>query len=71
MLPIVRADGVKERELLKQLEARSGEVDRRVTETVGQILDRVRTEGNTAVKDYTLQFDGVPVSLEAVGRDQL
>ncbi len=71
MLPIVRADGVKEKELLKQLEARSGEVDRRVTETVGQILDRVRTEGDTAVKDYTLQFDGVPVSLEAVGRDQL
>lgn len=71
MLPIVRADGVKEKELLKQLEARSGEVDRRVTETVGQILDRVRTEGDTAVKDYTLQFDGVSVSLEAVGRDQL
>lgn len=71
MLPIVKADGKKERELLKQLEKRSGEVDRQVTAAVSQILDCVRQKGDQAVKDYTLQFDGVNTSLEPVGRKQL
>lgn len=71
MLPIVKADGKKERELLQQLEKRSGEVDRRVTASVSQILDCVRQKGDQAVKDYTLQFDGVNTSLEPVEREQL
>lgn len=71
MIPIVRADGQNERRLLRQLEERSGETDRQVTAAVGEILERVRAEGDAAVRDYTRRFDGVEASLEPVGRERL
>ena len=71
MIPIVRADGRQELKLLRQLEERSGEVDRKVTAAVGEILEKVKTEGDAAVKEYTLRFDGVETTLEPVGRERL
>ena len=58
MIPITRADGKAEQKLLRQLKARSGEVDRKVTAAVTAILDNVRQNGDRAVENYTLQFDG-------------
>ena len=58
MIPITRADGKAEQKLLQQLKARSGEVDRKVTAAVTAILDNVRQNGDRAVENYTLQFDG-------------
>lgn len=71
MIPIVRADGRQELKLLRQLEERSGEVDRKVTAAVGEILEKVKTEGDAAVKEYTFRFDGVETTLEPVGRERL
>ena len=42
MIPIVRADGAAEWELLASLRRRSGEVDRKVTAAVTEIVDAVR-----------------------------
>ena len=57
MIKIVKADGSAERAFLAQLRQRSGETDRRVTETVTAMLDDVRARGDEAVKEYTAKFD--------------
>lgn len=54
---IITADGVKERELIDQLRRRSGEENVRVTEIVSAILERVKEEGDEAVKRYTAALD--------------
>ena len=53
MIPIVRADGAAEWELLASLRRRSGEVDRKVTAAVTEIVDAVRERGDEAVREYT------------------
>ena len=58
MIPIVKADGTAEQQLLSALRSRAGEVDKKVTESVSEILDRVRREGDAAVRYYTEKFDG-------------
>lgn len=51
MIPIVRADGAAEWELLASLRRRSGEVDRKVTAAVTEIIDAVRERGDDAVRE--------------------
>ena len=70
-MPVVKADGKTEYTLLDQLAARSGEVDRQVTVSVTEILDKVRREGDRAVVEYTKQFDGVDTDLTPISREKL
>lgn len=71
MIPVVKVDGQAERELLRQLAARSGEVDRKVTAVVSEVLQTVKEGGDAAVEDYTRRFDGVDAKLRAIGREEL
>lgn len=65
MIQIAKADGKAERKLLEQLKARSGEIDRTVTAAVQEILSKVKEYGDTAVREYTMKFDGsVPKNAE-------
>lgn len=65
MIQVAKADGVCERRLIEQLKQRSGEIDRSVTAAVTEILDQVRLYGDTAVREYTMKFDGsVPENAE-------
>jgi len=65
MIPVTIADGFAERALLGQLKTRSGEVDRRVTATVSEIIYNVQLNGDDAIAEYTLQFDGaLPPQME-------
>lgn len=65
MLSVIRADGTAERQALRLLRSRSGEVDREVTAVVTQIIETVRQKGDTALKQYAQQFDGVvPAQME-------
>lgn len=65
MLNIVKTNGVSEKECIRQLKERSGEVDRKVTAAVSEIIEAVRQSGDDAVKEYTLRFDGnAPERLE-------
>lgn len=65
MIQIAKADGKAERKLLEQLKARSGEIDRTVTAAVQEILSKVKDYGDTAVREYTMKFDGsVPENAE-------
>ena len=71
MLPIVTANGKDEKELLRALRSRSGEVDRKVTAVVSEIIENVRVNGDKAVNEYTLKFDGkLPPAIE-VSREEI
>ena len=71
MITMVKADGKAEYELLRQLEQRSGEVDRKVTASVTDILEQVRTGGDAAVQELTARFDGVEGPIRCLKREDL
>ncbi|MBQ3069310.1 MAG: histidinol dehydrogenase [Clostridia bacterium] len=71
LLTTVKADGKTEYELLAQLEARSGEVDKRVTAAVTDILTAVRERGDEAVREFTARFDGIDAPVRAIEREEL
>ena len=71
MIRIAKADGVSERELINQLKARSGEIDRKVTSAVTDILNNVKQNGNDAVREYTLKFDGHMPSKFEISREEI
>ncbi len=71
MIPMVKTDGKQEFLLLGQLEARSQEADRRVTESVERILEDVKLRGDEAVEEYTLRFDGTKPLLAPIEREEL
>ena len=50
MIPIVKADGVQEQQLLSTLRSRSTEVDKKVTETLSEIIENFRLKGDEALK---------------------
>ncbi|MBR4628192.1 MAG: histidinol dehydrogenase [Ruminococcus sp.] len=52
------ANGTDEVNFLAELEKRSGETNKKVTEVVTEIIENVRQNGDEAVKGYTLKFDG-------------
>ncbi len=58
MIKKIQCDGKAEYEFLKDLETRTGETDKKVTQIVTEIIDTVRKGGDEAVKAYTKKFDG-------------
>ncbi len=58
MIKKITCNGSAEYEFLKELERRSGETDKKVSEIVSEIIETVRTGGDEAVKAYTKKFDG-------------
>lgn len=65
MISYIKADGKAEKELIAQLKARSGETSKKVTESVTEIIEAVRLEGDAALDRYTKLFDGsLPERLE-------
>lgn len=65
MISYIKADGKAEKELIAQLKARSGETSKKVTESVTEIIEAVRLEGDAALDRYTKLFDGsLPEKLE-------
>ncbi len=58
MINTVFADGKADESLIKQLKERSGEVDKKVTLAVTDILENVKVNGDKAVSEYTVRFDG-------------
>lgn len=59
MIPIVRADGVAEMELIDRLRARAAQANENITRTAAAVMEDVRVRGYEAVKEYSLKFDKV------------
>lgn len=65
----IYANGKDEIDFLNELSKRAGETNKRVTETVSAIIEDVRENGDEAVKNYTLKFDGNLPKYYEVPRD--
>jgi len=65
----IYANGKDEIEFLQELQKRSGETNKKVTETVSAIIEDVKENGDEAVKKYTLKFDGSLPEYYEVPRD--
>ena len=70
-MELVRADGIAEKRLLQTLRSRSGEVDRKVTAAVTEIIEAVQKRGDDAVREYTLRFDGRCPETFEVSREEI
>lgn len=71
MISAVKANGKDEKLLFAQIRSRSGEVDKAVTVSVSEIIEKVRAEKDEALKFYSQKFDKVvPQSLE-VDREEI
>lgn len=71
MLSIVKTDGTSEKNLIRQLKERSGEVDRKVTAAVNEIIETVRRCGDDAVKEYTVRFDGHAPEKTEISKEEM
>ncbi len=65
----IYVNGKDDVEFFKTLDQRSGETDKKVTATVTEIIDNVKANGDKAVKDYTVKFDGKLPEYYEVPRD--
>lgn len=65
----IYANGIDEASFLAELNKRAGETNKKVTETVSAIIEDVRENGDAAVKNYTLKFDGSLPKYYEVPRD--
>jgi len=52
------ADGKAEKAFLEEIDKRNGETDKKVTQIVSEIIENVKQNGDKAVNEYTLKFDG-------------
>lgn len=55
---ITKANGKSEYELIENLKKRAGETDSKIVDAVTSIINAVKSEGDTAVKEFTAKFDG-------------
>lgn len=69
MIKKIKANGIDEKNFLRELDARNVETDKKVTEVVSEIIEDVRQNGDEAVKKYTLKFDGNLPEYYEVPRD--
>lgn len=69
MIRKIIADGKAEVEFLKEVSRRQGETDKKITEAVSAIIENVKENGDNAVKDYTMKFDGRLPEYYEVPRD--
>ena len=65
----IYCNGKDEVEFFRQVEARHGETNKKVSSVVTEIIENVRENGDKAVKDYTLKFDGKLPQYYEVPRD--
>lgn len=71
MINTVFADGKADEALIAQLKERSGEVDKRVTATVSDILENVKNNGDRAVTEYTVKFDGKAPEKAEISKEEI
>lgn len=58
MIQLVKKGGSFGRDFIRQLKLRNEESNRQVESAVSEIIKNVRLGGDSAVRDYTLKFDG-------------
>ena len=70
MITTVTADGKREYEFIEFLKSRAQNSDKDVIPAVSEIIENVKENGDSAVKDYTIKFDGkAPEKVEISAED--
>lgn len=71
MITTVTADGKKEYEFIKLLKKRAQDSDKNVIPAVSEIIENVRNNGDQAVRDYTIKFDGKAPEKNEITADEI
>ncbi len=71
MINIIKADGKNEIEFLSKIEERSRNTNNDVTAVVTEIINNVRENGDKAVREYTIKFDGKAPENFEVSKDEI
>lgn len=70
-MKITKANGKAEYALIENLKKRAGETDEKIVEIVTTILNEVKKNGDDAVREYTVRFDGGLPKKSVIENDEL
>ncbi len=68
---ITKANGTAEYALIESLKKRAGETDKKITEIVTNIINSVKEQGDEAVREFTVRFDGSAPKKTVIEKDEL
>ncbi len=68
---ITKANGKAEYALIENLKKRSGETDPKIINIVTNIINSVKEQGDSAVREFTVRFDGAIPKKTVVEKDEL
>lgn len=70
-MKITKANGKAEYALIDNLKKRSGETDQKIVDIVTTIINEVKANGDEAVREYTVRFDGGVPKKTVIEKDEL
>lgn len=68
---ITKANGKAEYALIDSLKKRAGETDAKVVEIVTNIINSVKEQGDEAVREFTVRFDGAIPKKTVISKEEL
>lgn len=71
MITTVTADGTREYEFIELLKKRAENSDKDVVPIVTEIIENVKENGDKAVRDYTIKFDGKAPQKAEISLDEI
>lgn len=70
-MKITKANGKAEYALIDSLKKRAGETDEKITQIVTNIINAVKEQGDEAVREFTVRFDGAVPKKTIIEKDEL
>lgn len=70
-MKITKANGKVEYALIEDLKKRTGETDPKIVEIVTNIINAVKEQGDEAVREFTVRFDGSVPKRTVIEKDEL
>ncbi len=70
-MKITKANGKAEYAVIENLKKRSGETDEKIVNIVSNIIDEVKENGDDAVREFTVRFDGGVPKKTVIEKDEL
>lgn len=68
---ITRANGKVEYAVIENLKKRAGETDKKIVDAVTTIINSVKEQGDDAVREFTVRFDGMVPKKTVIEKDEL
>ena len=70
-MKITKANGKAEYALIEKLKKRAGEADQKIVDIVSTIIRNVKENGDDAVREYTVRFDGSVPKKTVITKEEL